>query len=623
MKLCRLFRLLVCLAGMLFSLSAFADERPNILWITSEDNAADLLRCYGDVNANTPHLDKLAAEGIRYTNFYANAPVCAVARSSWIFGVPAVTTGTLHMRSNYRVPRERFVTYPELFKAAGYYVTNNSKTDYNTSSLAPNKIWDESSNKAHFKNRAEGQPFFAVFNLFQSHESRIFPQNKPKNRRVAPDAITVPPYQIPTPETIDDWRVYYECLEIMDGKVGELLEQLEASGEADNTIIVYCSDHGGVTLRSKRYLYDSGTRVPLIVAFPEKWQHLAPSAPGTVSDRLSQFIDLPKTYLSLAGIEPPDVMPGHILFGKAAEPEPETVFLFSGRFDASPDNSRAVTDGRWKYIRNFESDRRRYQMVTYPMLQDGQVSNWDAYREGKANEVQSAFYQPQPAEELYDTEADPHEINNLAGSEPEKLAAMRAELREHMLGVHDLGLIPEPLMEAIDASANQTIFEFGQSEENYPLERVLDLAIRASDGDRQNQAIFVKSLQDDNPVIRYWGIVGLRILGQSGRGIDALMEKALADPEPSVRVQAAIWLGRSGQKGHAVELLLKEAENAKNDMHAAWALDGIKLLDVKDSLAAYEDSLKTLSKGGYSSRIVKFLRAGGTIDSRPPRGFQR
>ncbi|MGB0744815.1 MAG: sulfatase-like hydrolase/transferase [Opitutales bacterium] len=599
-----------------------AGERPNILWLTSEDNAG-FLGCYGDANAQTPNLDKLAARGIRYTNFYANAPVCAVARSSWIFGVPAVTTGTLHMRSRYRVPRERFITYPELFRAAGYYVTNNRKTDYNTKSINPAKIWDESSGEAHFKNRGEGQPFFAVFNFTQSHESRIFPKNKPKQRRVPAEAIQVPPYQVASPETIDDWRAYYECMAIMDGKVGEVLKQLEASGEAENTIVVYCSDHAGVTLRTKRYLYDSGTRVPLIVFFPDKWQGLAPAAPGTASGRLAQFIDLPKTFLSVAGIEPPEVMPGHILFGKAAGPEPESVFLFSGRFDASPDNRRAVTDGRWKYIRNFESDRRRYQMVSYPMQQDGQRSNWEAYLAGKADELQTPFYQPQPPEELYDTAADPHEINNLVETESEMLETMRAQLHAHMLARQDLGLIPEPLMESIDVSGEETIYEFGQSAANYPLEQVLELAIQASDADPGDQSVFVKSLSDDNPIIRYWGIVGLRILGEKAVGIDAALEKALGDSDPSVRIQAAICIGRAGQPERAVEFLLKEAELAQHDMHAAWALDGIKLLDVTGTLTAYEEALKVLAKGNYSSRIVKFLRAGGTITKRPPRDFHR
>jgi arylsulfatase A-like enzyme len=600
-------------------LTALADEeRPNILWITSEDNGP-FLGCYGDPNAKTPNLDRLADRGIRYENFFANAPVCAVARNSWIFGVPAVTTGGLHMRSQYRVPRERFKTYPELLKASGYYVTNNSKTDYNTKSIQPNRIWNDSSKKAHYGNRPEGVPFFAVFNIFESHESRIFPGRKPELRRVPADAVRTPPYQKGTPETVDDWRAYYEQMEKMDAEVGRLLQELEASGEAENTIVVYCSDHGGVTLRSKRYLYDSGTRVPLIVAFPEKWQHLAPGEPGTASGRLVQFIDLPKTFLSLLGVEPPEVMSGRIFLGEEVEPAPESVFLFSGRFDEAPDNSRAVTDGRWKYIRNFEPDRPLFQMLNYPMRQAGQVSQWEAYRDGVTNAKQSAHYLPQPSEELYDTQADPHEVHNLADSAPKKLQAMREQLRTHVLQAHDLGFIPEPLMEAVNLLKTQTIHSFGQNEASYPLPHIFDLAVLASEGQVDNQAAFVEAFQDENPIIRYWALVGLRVLGPEAEGVEKLLNKALADPAPSVRIQAAVCLARQGQRERALQFLLDEAQAAAGDVHAAWALDAIKLLDapeVLDGLSNEEiNALK--NKGFNSKRIVNLLQAGGSVSQMP------
>lgn len=594
-----------------------AAERPNILWITSEDNST-FLGCYGDENARTPNLDRLAEGGIRYDNFFANAPVCAVARNSWIFGAPAVTTGALHMRSSYQVPREQFKTYPELLKASGYYVTNNSKTDYNTRSIDANEIWDESSNQAHYKKRPDGAPFFAVFNIFHSHESRIFPARKPKKRRVPVEALTLPPYQLATTETIDDWRAYYERLEQMDDEVGRLLEELEASGEADDTIIVYCSDHGGVTLRSKRYLHDSGTRVPLIVSFPEKWRHLAPGVPGSASKRLVQFIDLPKTFLSLAGLEPPESMTGRIFLGEATERAPSSVFLFSGRFDEAPDNSRGVTDGRWKYIRNFESDRPLFQMLNYPLRQEGQTSQWRAWRDGRTNARQSAHYQPQPPEELYDTHADPHEVHNLAAAESERLDLMRARLRWHILETRDLGLIPEPMMEAIDASGTKTLYSFGQSEADYPLSRILDLAIQASDRNPASRSDFIRALQDENPVIRYWGMVGLREPGTFGEAVDDCIEKALADPEPSVRIQAAIALARDGEREQALDLLLQEARRATGDIHAAWALDAIKLLDAPEVLADLsEKEIEALKKGFNSKRIINLLKAGGSVSRMP------
>ena len=584
-------------------------DRPNILWIVSEDNGQQL-GCYGDPNAHTPNLDALAERGIRYTNSFANAPVCAVARSSWIFGVPAVSTGTTHMRSKYRVPRAVFQTYPELLKEAGYFVTNCSKTDYNTSSINADTIWDISSSKAHYNNRAKGQPFFAVFNLGETHESGIFREKHTKEPRVAPENISVPPYQLPVKEVINDWRYYYDRLELMDAKVGKLLDELEESGEAANTIIIYCSDHGGITLRSKRYLYDTGTRIPLIVYFPEKWQHLAPQKPGTVSERLVQFIDMPKTWLSLCGVIPSDVMTGHIFLGKDIEPAPETVFLFSARFDESPDTSRGVTDGRWKYIRNYESDRPRFQTLTYPLRQLGQIAQHEAYLAGKTNALQSAQYQAQPPEELYDTRNDPYEINNLADSNPKMLAVMRKRLQEQILQSHDLGFIPEPLMQSIDQSSKETLFEFGQSAKNYPLKQILELATLASDGNARNLKHFETALKSDNEIFRYWGIVGMRILGKEAAPAQNVIEDALSDESPSVRTQAMIALGKLGEMNRATKLLVQEAQSAQSDIHAMWALDGLKLLDAPEALTEIE--AEKVYKGPYAMRCVKLLQAGGS-----------
>ncbi|MEM7791896.1 MAG: sulfatase-like hydrolase/transferase [Verrucomicrobiota bacterium] len=591
------------------------NERPNILWITSEDNGP-FLGCYGDPNAKTPNLDKLAEEGILYKNCFANAPVCAVARSSWIWGVPAVTTGTIHMRSKYSVPQHAFTTYPELFKQAGYYVTNNAKTDYNTNTIRLNKIWHMCGKRAHYKSRANGQPFFAIFNLTTSHESGIFPVNHKASLRVPAESIRIPAYQVATPEVIQDWRNYYNRMELMDSQVGQILKELKASGEAENTIIAYCSDHGGVTLRSKRFLHDTGTRVPLIVYFPEKWQHLAPEQPGSVSDRLVQFIDMPKTWLSLAGITPPASMPGYVFLGNQIEPGPESVFLFSGRFDESPDTSRAVTDGRWKYIRNYESDRPRFQMLRYPLRQIGQVSQYEVYKSGQANSKQAAQYEPQPAEELYDTEKDPDEVDNLVESDPQMLARMRQLLDEHIINSHDLGFMPETLMEEVNAKREQTIYDFGQSEENYPLKEVLEIATIASTGDPENLARFETGLTHPNETIRYWAAVGLRILGERAAPAKAAIEQAMLDDRASVRINAAISLGHIGERDQATTFLVEEARKAKGDVHSMWALDGLKLLDAPEAIDGIPEE-ELVGNGNYSKAVAEMLKAGGSTWRKP------
>jgi len=246
-------------------------ELPNILWLTSEDNSP-FLGCYGDEFATTPHLDKLASEGFLYTHAYANAPVCAPTRNTILTGVYACSGGNQHMRSYY--PKSDIVkTYPEYLREIGYYCTNNSKTDYNVSNVDPSKIWDQCDKEAHYKNRAEGQPFFAVFNTTISHESSIHKFIPNNELRHSPDEVPIPPHHPATPEMKHDWAQYYDKVEDMDTQIGKWLKELEDEGLLENTIVFYYGDHGGVLARSKRYVYETGTRVPFIVRIPEKYKN--------------------------------------------------------------------------------------------------------------------------------------------------------------------------------------------------------------------------------------------------------------------------------------------------------------------------------------------------------------
>jgi N-sulfoglucosamine sulfohydrolase len=271
------------------------DELPNILWLVSEDNSP-MLGCYGDDFATTPYLDKMASEGFLYTHAYANAPVCAPARNTIITGFYANSGGNQHMRSRY-AKSEVVRTYPEFLREAGYYCTNNAKTDYNTSSIDPgNSIWDESSGTAHYRNREPGQPFFAVFNTNISHESSIHDSIPMEELRHDPYKVPLPPYHPDTPAMRHDWAQYYDKIEEMDRWVGEKLRELEESGLAENTIVFYYGDHGGVLARSKRYVYETGTHVPFILHIPEKYKYLFPAEqPGSEVNRLISFVDLAPT----------------------------------------------------------------------------------------------------------------------------------------------------------------------------------------------------------------------------------------------------------------------------------------------------------------------------------------
>ena len=248
-----------------------ASDPPNFLWIVSEDNGP-FFGCYGDPFATTPTLDKLATEGVLYENAFANAPVCAPARSTIITGMYPPSMGTQNMRSTYPIP-ESIKFFPQYLREAGYYCTNNSKEDYNMPK--PEGVWDESSRKAHYKNRGEGQPFFAIFNVTISHESSIHKSIPNDSLRHDPAEVKLPPYHPDTPEMRHDWAQYYDKVEDMDARMGEILQELEDAGLTDNTIVAYYSDHGGVIARSKRFVYESGTHVPMIWRFPDKYAHLA------------------------------------------------------------------------------------------------------------------------------------------------------------------------------------------------------------------------------------------------------------------------------------------------------------------------------------------------------------
>ena len=312
-------------------LTAADDSRPNILWITSEDNGPHL-GCYGDEYATTPNLDALAAKSLIYKTCWSNAPVCAPARTTIITGVYPPSTGAQHMRSE--VPMPAFMKmYPQVLREAGYYCTNNSKEDYNL--IKPDGVWDDSSKNAHWKNRKEGQPFFAIFNHTISHESQIRNKIDPKFNIHDPAKVRVPAYHPDTPEVRKDWAQYYDRMTMMDARCGQNLKELEEAGLADDTIVFYYGDHGSGMPRSKRWPYHSGLHVPLIVHIPGKFQHLRPDdyKADRKTDRLVSFVDLAPTLLSLIGVKPPEWMQGHAFAGlHDAGPQPY-IYGFRGRMD--------------------------------------------------------------------------------------------------------------------------------------------------------------------------------------------------------------------------------------------------------------------------------------------------
>lgn len=496
--------------------SAFArEQRPNILWITSEDNGAHWVGCYGNAQAKTPRIDRLAAEGNKFLRAYSNAPVCAVARSTIFTGVHAPGQGTHHMRSRHVIP-EKILPYVTHFRNAGYYTTNNSKTDYNFQG-DDTAWWDESSGRAHYRKRADGQPFFAVFNLFVSHESNLFPDKRGKGPyRLKPEEVKVPPYLPDLPEMRADIAVYHDKMTEMDTSLGRILDDLEKAGLADDTIVFYYADHGGPMARGKRYLEETGVRVPLIVRVPEKWKSLSPFAPGEVVEEMVSFVDFAPTVLSLIGIPTPDYMQGRTFLGEhRAEPE-DGVFLYADRFDEYYGMRRGWTDGRWKYIRRFSPHQPAAPYSSYQFQMPSWAAWRNAWREGELDGYHARIWEaPQEVEELFDLEADRWEMRNLAADpkHAEHLNAMRAQLKAKMVEVKDVGLLPEPMF--AELAKGRTVAEFVRSAD-FDFDGVLDVAFAATSGHEADVAVLKEAVKSADPVKRHWGLLGLLIRGGGG-----------------------------------------------------------------------------------------------------------
>ncbi len=572
------------LCGILFSCTSTPVEPPNILWITSEDNGPQL-GAYGDDFADTPILDSLAQRGMIYTNAWSNAPVCAPARTAIISGVYPVSLGAQHMRSLVTMPAGMKM-YPQFLREAGYYCTNNSKEDYNLEK--PGQVWDESSAQAHFRNRPEGRPFFAVFNLMTTHESQI--RKRPHKAVHDPAKVRVPAYHPDTPEVRQDWAQYYDKMTEMDAQAGGILAQLEADGLTDDTIVFYYGDHGPGIARSKRYPYNSGLLVPLIVYIPGKYRHLASEeyGPGGSSARPVAFVDLAPTLLSLAGIEPPDYRQGRAFLGPYAQPPREYNYGFRGRMDERYDMTRSVRDDRFIYLRNYNPHKIYGQYVGY-MFQTPTTRVWHRlYEEGKLEPPQTFFWETKPYEELYDLQEDPDETVNLI-ERPEMQAVsdrLRSALDRHVEEVHDLGFLPEA--EFQKRSAGRPPGEVARDAATYPLQEIkaaADLAASMKPGVDEE---LTKATLHPDAGVRYWGALGFLIRGpESVRANRDTLHRLLEDESESVRIAAAEGLGRYGTDADAhdaLEVLLGYADPEKNGIYLAMA--ALNAIDYMDARAA-------------------------------------
>ena len=554
-----------------------ASLQPNILWITCED-LSPILGCYGDKIAKTPNIDLFAQNAVRFTNAYASAPICTPARSSLITGVYASSMGTHHLRGV--VPKsDKIKCFTEFLRKQGYYCTNNVKEDYNF--ITPEEAWDESSDSAHWRNRKPGQPFFSVFNFMVTHQSQTrygieklneINSTLDEKDRITPDDVEIPPYYPDTPIVRNNIASLYTQAHIMDKKFQEILNQLEEDGLRENTIIFFYSDHGTGLPRGKGYLHDTGIKVPLIIEFPEKYKHYSPAKAGTFSDELVNFIDFPPTVLSLTGIDPPKYMQGKPFLGQYRKNSNDYVISIRDRRDEVLMFSRSIRTDKYHYIRNFLPHRPRMQRNFYseitPIRQElRRLDNLGLLQSNEAWLMGDSV----PVDELYDTETDPHELNNLAqeAEHQEIMELLKRNLFSWMVETKDLGLVPEH--EMIEKSKDNAPYDTFSN--NFDPKPILDLVDKIGRG-KQHIDSFNFALQSKNPVYRYWGATGLAALGKNAVESKELLQSTLNDPVPYVRFATSEAICNIGYPRQGVEILSKGLDNESvvNQLHASQIL---------------------------------------------------
>tara|TARA_B100001057_G_scaffold481014_1_gene554551 strand:- start:378 stop:2207 length:1830 start_codon:yes stop_codon:yes gene_type:complete len=596
--------------------AAIAADRPNIVWIVSEDNSKHWLRLYEEGGAAMPNIEKLAENGLVFQNAFSNAPVCSVARSTLITGSYAPRIAAQYHRRGAMAPMpEGLRMFPHYLREAGYYTTNNSKTDYN---LSDKGMWDESSNKATYRNRGFEQPFFHVQNFGRTHEGQLhFTEEfmEENATETDPHAIKVFPYHPDTPVFRYTYAKFQDHHIETDAQMGGFLARLKDDGVADDTIVFYYGDHGGVLPRGKGYAYESGLNVPLVVYAPEKWRHLLPVNAGKSVDGFVSFIDFGPTVLNLAGVDVPETMDGKPFLGEGVTARDldrrDEAFGYADRFDEKYDLVRTFRKGKYKYIRNYQPfnfdglfNDYRYKMLAY--------REWSAmYQAGELNAVQSQFFEPREAEALYDIEKDPHETNNLA-DDPKSASVLR-DLRQRLTNqvkeISDLSFLPEPAMLS-EALSNPV--QFGRENQDR-IGKLVDTANLSLLPFAKAKSGIAKAFKSNDPWVRYWGAIVCSSFGKEAWSFTETAKNLVKnDANNLVRVRAAEFLALIGavKPQKAIYLSLK---NAESEVEANLILNTVALL--QDGQPGYEFNInlgifpkqwRSNVRGNVSRRLAYF-----------------
>ncbi|MGQ9760974.1 MAG: sulfatase-like hydrolase/transferase [Thermogutta sp.] len=546
------------LASLVFGFAAqnsgLCDEqhaaRPNIVWLTSEDNAACWYRLYHPAGAPMPNIERLAREGLVFNNVYSCSPVCSPARSTIISGCYVPRLGAHWHRKILPVKLPSGLhMFPWYLRQAGYYTTNNSKEDYNFAPSEKVGTWDESSPRATYRNRKPGQPFFHVQNFGGTHESQLFPDRQNDQLLTDPASVTLFPYHPDTPLFRNKYAHYLDLHRQLDTQIGAFIEQLEKDGLLEETFIFHFGDNGGVLPGSKGYAREDGLHVALVVYVPHKWQHLVPAPRGSRINGIVEFVDLGPTVLNLAGLPIPSQMDGRPFLGPGVTLETlekrDTAFGYADRFDEKYDLVRFLRKGKFTYWRSYQPfnfdglyNEYRYKQAAYRQW-------WDLFQKGQLNVTQRAFFEPRPPECLFDLEKNPHETHNLAGDPAyaEVLLDMRRTLQERVKALPDLGFIPEPVFVKESGGDGAAYAE----KNKVRIARLVDIADLQLLPFDQARTHLEQALISNDPLERYWAVITCTAFGtQAGILVDMIRHLAERDENALVRTRAAEFLGWTG-----------------------------------------------------------------------------
>ena len=611
--------LLSLCALLLLAGGAMAAKRPNFVFLVSEDNSIHYLKLYG-YGATTPNIEALAKDGLTFNHAFSCSPVCSVARSTLATSLLAPRAGfQYHRKSALATLPKGYLPWSAVLRQAGYYTANNAKTDYNFVHNMK-ELWDESARSASWRKRADGQPFFYMQSFGQSHESslhfsrQVFENEKTKHD---PAKVTLAPYHPDTPIFRYTHARYLDRIQTIDTQLGNVVKQLTADGLLEDTFIFYFGDHGGVLPRGKGYAYESGLHVPLVVRIPKNFAHLVDHQRGTRTDGFVSFIDFGPTVLNLAGLKPHALADGRAFLGKGTSAKElaarDEVFGYADRFDEKYDLVRTLRKGKYTYIRNLQGfypdalqNNYRYRMLAF--------TEWrELANAGKLNEAQMQFHQRRPAEQLFDVEADPHEVNNLA-ADP-KHAAVLADLRERMQqklrDIHDLSFFPENFMVQNALKDGVAFGKFNHKEINR-LADIADLALLPFAKARKPLAAALKAKP---PMELYWACTTASVIGEEARPLVPLVKKLLRHENLMVRMRAAEFLG-SIRAADPMPTLLGVLNTAKTEQELMLTFNAVVYLRDYKGYKFDAAKLDLQFTGGEVVRRTSYLEGD---PRRPPR----